>query len=211
MSVYHVIILDESGSMSSVRKETLQYMKEVLSGIRKSQETFPDQAHLVTVVTFAGSGTDGVRVRCEQIPAGMIDDLAETEYRPGGSTPLYDAMGQTLSGLEPFVHPEDRVIVTVITDGYENASGVYARSSITELVDGLEKKGWIFAYIGANLDAVEEARNIHIDNALDFRATPEEETMVNCRLKKDYRKQRDQLRRFFDEFARALLEDSKNK
>ena len=35
MNIYNVIILDESGSMSSIYKETIQRMDEVLNGIRK--------------------------------------------------------------------------------------------------------------------------------------------------------------------------------
>ena len=58
MNIYNVIILDESGSMSSIYKETLASMNEVLSGIRKNQEEFPEQRHVIGnfACTFFGKG-----------------------------------------------------------------------------------------------------------------------------------------------------------
>ena len=52
MNIYNVIILDESGSMSSIYRETLTSMNEVLNGIRKDQEEHPEQKNFVTIVTF---------------------------------------------------------------------------------------------------------------------------------------------------------------
>ena len=68
---------------------------------------------------------------------------------------------------------DDVVLVTIITDGYENSSCEYSAQAIRTLVDKLKKKGWTFAYIGANQDAVEVASGLNIDNALNFDATPE--------------------------------------
>ena len=48
MNIYNVIILDESGSMSSIYRETIQSMNEVLGGIRKNQEEFSDQRQFVS-------------------------------------------------------------------------------------------------------------------------------------------------------------------
>ena len=117
MNIYNVIILDESGSMSSIYRETLQSMNEVLGGIRKNQEEFPDQQHFVTFVTFEGTGVDGIKVRRDRVPIGNIQNLTEKDYRPGGCTPLYDAMGKTLNDLEGLINEGDKVMATIITDG----------------------------------------------------------------------------------------------
>lgn len=184
MNIYNVIILDESGSMSSIYKETLSSMNEVLSGIRKNQEEFPDQKNFVTIVTFEGSGMKGIKMRRDRVPIESIGDFTETDYRPGGCTPLYDAMGKTLNDLEGLVHNDDRVMATVITDGYENASEEYSGKTIKALMDRLRGKGWTMAYIGANQDAVEVARDLHIDNALNFCATGEGVAMMGIKMKK---------------------------
>ena len=67
MNIYNVIILDESGSMSSIYKETLTSMNEVLSGIRKDQEEHPEQKNYVTIVTFEGNGIKGIKTIVEQV------------------------------------------------------------------------------------------------------------------------------------------------
>ena len=172
MNIYNVIILDESGSMSSIYRETLQSMNEVLGGIRKNQEEFPDQRHFVTFVTFEGHGIEGIKVRRDRVPIGIIQNLTEKDYRPGGCTPLYDAMGKTLNDLEGLVNADDKVFATIITDGYENASTEYSGRTVKTLVERLRKKGWVFAYIGANQDAVEVARGLNISNALNYDASP---------------------------------------
>ena len=184
MNIYNVIILDESGSMSSIYKETLSSMNEVLSGIRKNQEEFPDQKNFGTIVTFEGSGMKGIKMRRDRVPIESIANFTEADYRPGGCTPLYDAMGKTLNELEGLVHADDRVMATVITDGYENASEEYSGKTIKTLMDRLRGKGWTMAYIGANQDAVEVARDLHIDNALNFCATGEGVAMMGIKMKK---------------------------
>ena len=173
MNIYNVIILDESGSMSSIYRETLQSMNEVLGGIRKNQEEFPDQQHFVSFVTFEGNGISGVKVRRDRVPIGNIKNLTEKDYRPGGCTPLYDAMGKTLNDMESLVTENDKVLATIITDGYENSSTEYSGRTVKALVERLRQKGWVFAYIGANQDAVEVAKDLSIANALNYDATPE--------------------------------------
>ena len=172
MNIYNVIILDESGSMSSIYKPTIQSMNEVINGIRKNQKEFPDQRHYVTIVTFEGSGPEGVKTRRDRVPIQTVEDFTEMDYCPGGCTPLYDAMGITLNSLESLILPEDKVMATVITDGYENSSKEYSGNTIKALMRRLREKGWVLAYIGANQDAIEVARDLNIQNALNFEATP---------------------------------------
>ena len=126
----------------------------------------------------------GIKMRRDRVPIESIANFTEADYRPGGCTPLYDAMGKTLNELEGLVHADDRVMATVITDGYENASEEYSGKTIKTLMDRLRGKGWTMAYIGANQDAVEVARDLHIDNALNFCATGEGVAMMGIKMKK---------------------------
>ena len=173
MNIYNVIILDESGSMSSIYRETLSSVNEVLNGIRRNQEEFPQQRHYVTIVTFEGEGMRGIKMRRDRVPVEGIQPFAPKDYRPGGCTPLYDAMGKTLSEMEGLIRPDDKVMVTVITDGMENASQEYSGRTIKNLVARLREKGWVLAYIGANQDSIEVARDLNIGNALNFEASPD--------------------------------------
>ena len=188
MNIYNIIILDESGSMSSIYRETLQGMNEVLSGIRKNQEEFPEQRHYVSIITFEGNGLKGVKTRRDRVPIDRIQDLTQADYRPGGCTPLYDAMGKTLNELEGLVHDEDRVFATIITDGMENSSEEYSGRTVKSLVERLRSKGWVFAYIGANQDAVEVARDLRISNAINYRACPIGVAQMSYSIKRASRK-----------------------
>ena len=173
MNVYNVIILDESGSMTAIYDQALTGINEVLSGIRKNQRDYPDQQHYVTIVTFEGNGISGVKTRRDRVAIEKVEDLTKKDYRPGGCTPLYDAMGKTLNTLESQIDKDDRVLATIITDGYENSSEEYSGKTIRALVARLRENGWAFAYIGANQDAIEVAKDLNIKNALNFDATPD--------------------------------------
>ena len=188
MNVYNVIILDESGSMSAIYNQALTGINEVLSGIRKNQEEYPDQQHYVTIVTFEGNGVSGIKTRRDRVAIGKIEDFTKNDYHPGGCTPLYDAMGVTLNSLEGKIHESDRVMATIITDGYENASEEYSGKTVKALVARLREKNWAFAYIGANQEAVEVAKDLNISNALNFDATPEGTIEMCLRFKKATKK-----------------------
>ena len=178
INVYNLILLDESGSMSSIWRQALDGINETLNGIRKTQSEYPNQHQYVSIVTFEGNGVRGVKTLRDRIPVENIQNLKDDDYRPGGCTPLYDAMGLSLNYLQHCVRDEDVVLVTIITDGYENSSNEYSGQAIKTIVEKLREKGWTFAYIGANQDAVEVAKGLNIDNAMNFDATPQGTVMM---------------------------------
>ena len=142
----------------------------------------------VTIVTFEGNGISGIKTRRDRVAIEKVEDFTRKDYRPGGCTPLYDAMGKTLNTLEGQIHEGDRVMATIITDGYENASEEYSGKTVKGLVSRLREKGWTFAYIGANQDAVEVAKDLNIDNALNFDATAEGVCKMSVRFRRAGRK-----------------------
>lgn len=76
-----------------------------------------------------------------------------------------------MTNLENNVGSDEKVLVTIITDGMENDSRKYSAGSIKKLVGRLRSKGWTFVYIGANQDAVEVANDLGVKNALNFEET----------------------------------------
>ena len=168
--VYNLIILDESGSMHSVWKSALDGANETIQTIRSTQEAHPEQRQYLTFVSFSDKGGGRFRVLVDNSPIETVKQLTTEDYVPSGNTPLWDAMGYSLSKLEQSVTDEDLVLVTIITDGYENASREYSGASIKSLVERLSAKDWAFAYIGANQDAIEVAGRMGIHNALNFDA-----------------------------------------
>lgn len=206
INVYNLILLDESGSMSSIWRQALDGINETLNGIRKTQDEYPSQHQYVSIVTFEGNGVRGVKTLRDRIPVENIQNLKDDDYRPGGCTPLYDAMGLSLNYLQHCVRDEDVVLVTIITDGYENSSNEYSVHNIKTLVDKLREKGWTFAYIGANQDAVEVAKGLNIDNAMNFDATPQG-TVMMCL---DYESARRDFSRQVDRMAKSRKTKSVN-
>ena len=168
--IYNLIILDESGSMQYIKSQAITGLNETLQTIKSAQEKFENQSHYVTLVSF---NTNRVKTIYDCSPANRIQDLCHNDYQPSAGTPLYDAMGISLTKLRAEVKDEDNVLVTIITDGYENASREYSGNAIADLVDELKTKGWIFAYIGANQDVEKVAASMGIRNSLCFEATPE--------------------------------------
>lgn len=167
MRIHNLIILDESGSMQSIYHPALTGLNETLQTIRRAQNEHEGQAHFVTLVAFDSERYDQIYLNT---PAAEVIDVTPEQYRPGGCTPLYDAMGRAINELRPKVAKDDVVLVTVITDGYENASCEYNGEAIKSLVEALKKEGWVFTYIGANQDVEAVATSMSIDNRLAFTA-----------------------------------------
>ena len=172
--IYNMIILDESGSMSNIYEQALGGANETIQTIRTAQASADDQKQFLTFVTFDSGDREWVRTIIDTMPIDQVKDLTRNDYMPNGCTPLYDAMGKSLTALEKKVSEDDQVLVTIITDGMENSSQEYSGAHIRDIVKRLRSKGWTFVYIGANQDAVEVARKMNIDNAMNFLATNED-------------------------------------
>ena len=124
----------------------------------------------MTFVTFSDKYGKPYRKRFELADISTVDTYLLSDYQPGGTTSLYDTMGDTLTELEKVATENDIVLVTIITDGYENSSREYDAEKIRALVKRLDEKDWVFTYIGANQDAILEARKIGINNAMNYDA-----------------------------------------
>lgn len=166
--IYNVIILDRSGSMDVIRRAAVDGFNETLAGIKKAQEEYGDtQEHFVSLVTFCSCSMKQVY---DKVPAFEAKPLQMRDYEPCCCTPLYDAMGFTISGIRKDIKGNENaaVVVTIITDGYENASKEYSGYAIKQLVERLKREGWTFTYMGANQDALEVASSLSIRNAVNF-------------------------------------------
>ncbi len=164
--IFNIIIIDESGSMQSIKREAIDSVNETIQTICSVQKKHEEQEHYVSLVTF----NDDVKTVYECVPAEEVKELTAETYQPDCDTALYDAMGMSLNALRKKVAEDDKVLITVVTDGYENASKEYSGKAVKVLVDELKAKGWVFAYIGANQDVEAVAETISITNVLKFEA-----------------------------------------
>ncbi len=167
--VYNLIILDESGSMSCVTKQTISGCNETLNGIRMVAKEDREQRQMVSIFCF---DTVNSRYLFQNKPIEDVVDLSQKDYRPNACTPLYDAIGYTVSQLKKIATDSNSVgKVTIITDGYENASKRWNHSAVVELIESLKKKGWIFTFMGANIDVEQTSRSLGIDSFMEFEQT----------------------------------------
>lgn len=178
--IFNLIIIDESGSMQSIKKEAIDSVNETIQTIRAAENKHEEQEHYVSLVTF----NDDVKTVNECVPVNELKELTAETYQPSCCTALYDAMGISLSALRKKVAENDKVLVTVVTDGFENASKEYSGKAIKALVDELKGKDWVFAYIGANQDVEAVAATISITNVMNFETTSVGTHMMTDRVNK---------------------------
>lgn len=168
--VYNLIIVDESGSMGHLRDVTLSGINETIGTIRNAQKEFAKtQEHFLTLVTFDSDyGREDVRTLINREPIEKVADFKD--YEPNGCTPLYDAMGMSLTELDKFIGNDEAVsvVVTVLTDGLENASKVWNAVALRALIEKLKEKGWTFSYMGSAHNVKEVTDMLAIDNVMEF-------------------------------------------
>jgi len=165
--VFNVIILDKSGSMSSIARQAIDGVNETIGSIKSAQEKDPEQEHTVTLVAFCGCE---MRVVYRNQPVAEVRPLSKADYRPCCSTPLYDAIGHTITRVHEVKAQTENAVaaVTIITDGYENASREFSHKAIKALIDAYKAEGWLFSYIGADHDVESVAYSLSIDNSMCF-------------------------------------------
>lgn len=169
--VYNLIILDKSGSMESIRKAAIDGYNETLGSIKAAQlKHINTQEHYISLVAFCGCGVDMI-YDCS--PIKDAEQLTKEKYIPCCMTPLYDAIGKSIQTLvKKTADIEDAaVLVTIITDGMENASQEWTGKAIKSLIDERKEEGWMFSYIGADHDVESVAASISITNSVVWTKT----------------------------------------
>jgi len=155
-----VFILDRSGSMHGLEKDTVEGFNSMI----EKQRAAEGEA-LVTTVLFDNE----YEVLHNRTDIQGVAPLTYREYYVRGCTALLDAIGKTIEKIEKShkymldgARPE-KVIFVIITDGYENSSRKYSYGKICKMIDKRKESGWEFIFMGANMDAVKEASKLGID------------------------------------------------
>ena len=176
-----VFILDKSGSMSGLEKDTIGGFNSMLDQQRKV-----DGECVITTVLF----DNRYELLHDRIDIRAVQPITGKEYFVGGSTALLDAIGKTIHKIGTVQknttedYRAEKVMFVIITDGEENASRCYSSMQIRQMIQHQkERYGWEFIFLGANIDAVETAGRFGIDadRAVDY--VPDGEgTELNFRI-----------------------------
>ena len=119
-------------------------------------------------------------------------------YEPNNGTPLYDALGISLSKLRLQIDgkTDHQVLVTIITDGEENTSKEFTGQMIKRMIDELKVLGWVFTFIGANIDVEKVAAQISVNNYISFNQT-------NVGTQAMFAKESNARMKFFDKMSKG--------
>ena len=157
-----VAIIDRSGSMAGKEADTIGGINSTIQELKNNKvneiikfsvKFFDDREH----IKFRSLDIENVR------PLN-IQDLV-----PRGQTALLDAMGSTISFFinKKMCEPSsfDSCIIYVATDGHENCSKKFTNEKIRNLINEAKKFSIELLYLGANQDAILEARKFGLDAA----------------------------------------------
>ena len=156
-----VFILDRSGSMSGLEKDTIGGFNSMIEKQKRE-----DGQALVSTVLFDNESV----VIHDRLPLDRVPPLTEREYYTRGCTALLDAVGGAIhhiGNIHKYARREDvpeKTLFIITTDGYENASRRYDYEKVRHMIQHeKEKYGWEFLFLGANIDAAAEAKRFGID------------------------------------------------
>ena len=156
-----VFILDRSGSMAGLEKDTIGGFNAMLEKQRRGE----GQALISTVLFSNESAVIHDRVDAREVPP-----LTEREYFVCGCTALLDAVGgaiRHIGNVHKYAREEDRperTLFVITTDGMENASRHYDLRRVRAMIERQKARyGWEFLFLGANIDAVDTAARLGID------------------------------------------------
>ena len=143
-----VFLLDRSGSMDIIKGSTIENFNAYLHDLKTEKDlTF-------TLVQFDSVSRDIVHYG---LPIAEMPLLTAETFEPRAGTPLIDAAVLTIRRAQEVYKPDDKVIITILTDGHENASRKFAVADLHELIAHVESHGWEVMYIGAGIDAYHDA------------------------------------------------------
>jgi len=139
------ILLDRSGSMDSCREGTVSGFNQYL----RDQQAQPDDGTTLAMVQFDSESYDNLFDR----PIKDVTPMTERDFQPRASTPLHDAMGRCIDETLRD-HRNDKVLMVIITDGFENASHEYTMERLAQMIKDRRDAGWEFIFLAANQDAI---------------------------------------------------------
>ena len=173
----HIIcVLDRSGSMSGMMKDSIGGFNTFL----QQQRELPDEA-TITVALF----DDKYELLYDNVDIKEVRDITDKEWFPRGTTALYDAIGKTINNDKALIKKmkkkdrPNKVLVCVVTDGYENASKEFNLDNIKTLISDCEKDDWNFIYLAANQDAFDVGQGFGISGSNTYTYTATVDGVAN--------------------------------
>jgi len=175
LKTFVALVIDESGSMSSIKKETINNFNEQLQ-VLKQESNSPDA--IAKKLLIGGQEYEGVETFVSVVKfnqntniiislddVNSISEINDTDYSPDGGTALYDAIGDTIErfqSIPDMSDPGSSALLVILTDGEENSSKRFSHKKIKSLIDDLNTNNkWTFTFMGTE-NALDQAVDIGI-------------------------------------------------
>lgn len=207
-SVSSYILLDRTGSMSSIWDEALGSVNAYAAAVGKVEDGEADD--LATTVTLAAFDfQEGLQfdVLRQGVTTEDWTNVTNDEVSPRGMTPLFDAINRTIT-LAEADNPEKAVIV-IMTDGLENSSREVTKDGAKAALDRAEARGWEVVFLGAEFASFDDADGVGVARSKQMAVSAGTLSATQERLAKkarDYGKgEADDI--IFDEEDRAVAEE----
>ena len=165
-----IFILDRSGSVAGLESDTIGGFNSMI----KKQKNQDGKCYVSTVLF-----DDRIEVVHDRVELSSIKEMTGNDYYVRGCTALIDAIGLSIrhiANIHKYARPEDvpeNTLFVITTDGMENASHQFSSDEVKRMIEKEKAKyGWEFIFIGANIDAVETAKQfgINSDRAVNYHA-----------------------------------------
>lgn len=160
------VILDRSGSMGSIRMQTIDSVNEYINSLKEANDKI-----VFSLTLFDTTGANELQLDrvYSREPIKEVKLLTKNDYVPRGLTPLNDSIGMSIKWMEEKLYEKNAVVV--LTDGYENASSEWTNEMVKKLLTEKEESdNWLVIYLGANQDAFSEglAKGFKLDRTMNY-------------------------------------------
>jgi hypothetical protein len=169
-----VEILDRTGSMSPWRQAVIDSFNEQLTALGNSKAA---DSILMSSWLFNEKST----LRHGYLPLANVPTLDLSSYDPDGSTALYDAVLDALTGVVAYGQSlrdagiRTKIVVVAVTDGEDNASRRATPAKVKTVVeDLLRQEIYTFAFVAFGMSGkqVADSMGFPAQNVLDANADP---------------------------------------
>ena len=171
-------VIDRSGSMKGKEEDTIGGINSAIESLKEDLDKDIDVK--ITMKFFDHESY----LLFKDININDVRPLKRSDLRPRGQTALLDAIGSTLKYYiqQKVNNPEyfDSCVIYVSTDGLENCSKIYNNNTIKDNIEIAKGLGIVLLYLGANQDAILEARKFGLDEGLALNYTEDRSSMMSA-------------------------------
>lgn len=160
--MHSYILLDRTGSMSSIWDEALSSVNSYAETVSTAREGEDADTLSTTITLSVFDSQDGLQFDTLRRNANPDTWTAVTndEASPRGMTPLFDAIGRMVAMAE--ADAPERAVIVIMTDGHENASREMTMDGARAALDRARERGWEVVFLGADFGQFNDAESVGV-------------------------------------------------